>query len=155
MSGPKKITANFSEHEAALPRKKGILQDFRPGPGSEFEIALTNKTGSMYCSHIALCTLLLLPSMLVILHTYSSVFVHSRTWVFGSYIQQPCQTSDHGKNVKASINGPIYRRGQCSQSTMSMGMRWTTLHLHRQHVSSSSMSTFGNTSTGNNHVNVQ
>ncbi len=45
--------------------------------------------------------------------------------------------SDHGKSVTASINNPIYRRGQCSQSTVGI-TRWTNSHQHQQHTSSSS-----------------
>ncbi len=53
--------------------------------------------------------------------------------------------SDLGKNVKASINSPLYRRGQCSQSIVNIKARWTNSHQHWQHVSSST-STFINTS---------
>jgi hypothetical protein len=44
--------------------------------------------------------------------------------------------SDSVKNVKMFINSPIYRRGQCSQSTADMEARWTNSHQHRQHASS-------------------
>jgi hypothetical protein len=40
--------------------------------------------------------------------------------------------SDLGKNVKALINSPVYRRGQCSQSTIDVETRWTNSHQHQQ-----------------------
>ncbi len=41
-------------------------------------------------------------------------------WISRPDPGQSSQISDHGKNVKASINGPNCERGQCSQSTMGM-----------------------------------
>jgi hypothetical protein len=55
-------------------------------------------------------------------------------WISHSDLGQPSQKRDHGK-VKASINGSICRRGQCSQSNMGTGMRWTASHQHRQQTS--------------------
>ncbi len=40
------------------------------------------------------------------------------------------------------MNGPIRRRGQCSQFNMGTGMRQTASHQRWQHASSSSMLTF-------------
>ncbi len=48
---------------------------------------------------------------------------------------QPSQINDRGKNVKASINSPIYRRGQYRQYTMGMETRWTDSHRHWQQTS--------------------
>ncbi len=75
-------------------------------------------------------------------------------WITHPNLGQPNQTSNRGKNVKASINSPLYRRGQCSQSTMGMGTRWTASHQHWQQASSSRMSIFSNMDTGNYCVNV-
>ncbi len=66
---------------------------------------------------------------------------------------RPSQTNDRGKIVKASINSPIYRRGQCRQSSLAMGVGWTILHQHWPHGKSSSMSTFSSKSAGNNPLN--
>ncbi len=71
-----------------------------------------------------LCMLLLLPFMLVISTCCNiCVLADLGPWILNSDLEQPSQTSDHGKNVKASINSPICRRGQCSQSKMGRGMR--------------------------------
>jgi hypothetical protein len=52
-------------------------------------------------------------------------------WILLLDLGQPSQTSDHGKNVKASINCPICRRGQCNQSTVGVGARRTTSRQQR------------------------
>jgi hypothetical protein len=67
--------------------------------------------------------------------------------ILHSDLGQPSQ-SDQGKNVKASTNGPICRRGQCRGSTMGIGTRWTTSHQHQQYASSACMFTFDNMNSG-------
>jgi hypothetical protein len=67
-------------------------------------------------------------------------------WIKHPDLGQPSQTSDHRKNVKASMNSPTYRRWQRSQSTMGTETRWIISQNHQQYTSSSSMSTFSNAS---------
>jgi hypothetical protein len=62
--------------------------------------------------------------------TYKEKKVYEHICELGTLDQAPKSrtakpNSDRGENVRASINSPVYRRGQCSQSTVDMKTKRT------------------------------
>jgi hypothetical protein len=57
---------------------------------------------------------------MLMIYDNSDVYMHADLvlWILRQDLGQPSQKSDHGKNLKASLNGPNCGRGQCSQSAV-------------------------------------